>query len=260
MRSTHNIATISAALTAVLLLGACSNEAATGTTEPSNSPATGTTSEATSGTTTDSAASTNATDETSNPVATESSTTEGASGTNSSAESSAANTSNAAEPSASSTRPATETFELMEKGTLVKRTAKLQHGDGYSMYVFDGYTLDANKNQLRLTATPAYHVNIKKLDSKAVIDDLRKQGKAQLKQYGEVREYSGDQLYESPMAPALLCLQTSDEKGTHEFWVWQAKDGSQYTFTVHSPEGETAGSFGLLADTSMSTIAADSAS
>ncbi len=254
MRSTYKITTLGAAMAAVLLLGACSNEAATGTTEQTNPPATGqsTAETGTEATTTDPTASTGTTDS--------SATTENQPATEAAGSTTGMGTDAESTSSASATRPAKETFELMTEGTLEKRTAKLQQGDGYSMYVFDAYTLDKQKSRLQLTAFPQYHVEITKLDSKANIDELRKQGKEALKKYGSAKEYSGDQLYEDPMVGAKLYLQVSSDKGTYDYVVWEAKDGSQYTFLMIMPQGEASETFRLPAVTSLSTIAADSAS
>ncbi len=254
MKSTYKITTLGAAMAAVLLLGACSNETATGTTGQTNPPATGqsTAETGTETTTTDPTASTGTTDSdatTENEPATEANGSTTGMGTD--AESTS---------SASATRPEKETFELMTEGTLEKRTAKLQQGEGYSMYVFDAYTLDKQKSRLQLTAFPQYHVEITKLNSKANIDELRKQGKEALKKYGSAKEYSGDQLYEDPMVGAKLYLQVSSDKGTYDYVVWEAKDGSQYTFLMIMPQGEASETFRLPAVTSLSTIAADSAS
>ncbi len=246
MRSTSKITTLGAALAAVLLLGACSNEpTTTGTSGQTNAPATNESTPSQTGT------GDPAMDNEATASNGEASTTEGS---NASAENATDSGQQATE--ASATRPATQTFELMMKGTLTKYEAKLQQGNGYSMYVFDSQTLDQAKNRLQLTANPEYYVDIKKLDSKANIDELRKEGKAALKPYGEAKEYSGDQLYESPMAPAKLYLQVSSEKGTYDYIVWEAKDGSQYTFLKHSPEGEEAEAFGVPASTALSTIEA----
>lgn len=251
MKSTYKITTLGAAMAAVLLLGACSNEAATGTTGQTNPPATGqsTTETGTEATTTDPTASTGTTDS--------SATTENEPATEATGSTTEMGTDAESTSSASATRPEKETFELMTEGTLEKRTAKLQQGDGYSMYVFDAYTLDKQKSRLQLTAFPQYHVEITKLDSKANIDELRKQGKEALKKYGSAKEYSGDQLYEDPMVGAKLYLQVSSDKGTYDYVVWEAKDGSQYTFLMIMPQGEASETFRLPAVTSLSTIAAD---
>ncbi|MCL9660672.1 hypothetical protein L2089_08260 [Paenibacillus hunanensis] len=254
MRSTYKITTLGAAMAAVLLLGACSNEAATGTTGQTNPPATGqsTAETETETTTTDPTASTGTTDS--------SATTENEAATEANGSTTGMGTDAESTSSASATRPEKETFELMTEGTLEKRTAKLQQGEGYSMYVFDAYTLDKQKSRLQLTAFPQYHVEITKLDSKANIDELRKQGKEALKKYGSAKEYSGDQLYEDPLVGAKLYLQVSSDKGTYDYVVWEAKDGSQYTFLMIMPQGEASETFRLPAVTSLSTIAADSAS
>ncbi len=248
MKSTYKITTLGIAAASVLWLGACSNEAATGTDGQTTTPAT----EQSSSTTTGAGSESTTTDV--------EEATEEQPATNDASGSSESSTDAEATTPAMGERPATETFELMEEGTLVKRTAKLQQGNGYSMYVFDAFTLNKEKNRLQLTAFPEYYVDIQKLDKKTSIDELRKQGMTALKPYGQPKEYSGDQLYESPMAPAKLYLQISSDKGTYDYIVWEDKTGSQYTFFSHKPQGEASETVTLPTMTSLATIEADSAS
>ena len=159
-----------------------------------------------------------------------------------------------------SERPATETIEMMSEGAPDKRTGKLQQGDGYSLYVFDAYTFDAAKNKLFLTAYPEYYVEIEPLPSDFNLDELRKEGKEELKKYGEAKEYAGDQLAEGPMYDARLVLQVSSEKGLYEYAVWEPEGENGYIFHIHSPSGEPSETFLTPALTSVKTIKADKAS
>ncbi|OWA33962.1 hypothetical protein B9G55_16620 [Saccharibacillus sp. O16] len=159
-----------------------------------------------------------------------------------------------------SERPATETIEMMGDGMPDKREAKLQQGEGYSLYVFDAYTFDAAKNKLFLTAYPEYYVEIEKLPSDFNLDELRKEGQEELKKYGEVKEYAGDQLVEGPMYDARLVLQASDDKGgLYEYAVWEPEGENGYIFHIHSPSGEPSETFLTPALTSVKTIKADAA-
>lgn len=156
-----------------------------------------------------------------------------------------------------SERPATETIEMMSEGMPDKREAKLQQGDGYSLYVFDAYTFDAAKNKLFLTAYPEYYVEIEKLPSDFNLDELRKEGIEELKKYGEAKEYSGDQLVEGPMYDASFVLQVSSEKGLYEYAVWEPEGENGYIFHIQSPSGEPSETFLTPALTSVKTIKAD---
>ncbi|MCQ4086348.1 hypothetical protein [Saccharibacillus sp. JS10] len=163
------------------------------------------------------------------------------------------------EEGATSERPATETFELMTEGTLDKRTATLEQGDGYSLYVFDAYSFDAAENKLFLTAYPEYEADIEKLPADFDLDEWRAKLTNELKEYGEVREYAGDQLAEGPMSRATLVLQVSDEKGMHEYAIWEPEGENGYVFRLHAPEGEASENFATPALTSLTTIKADPA-
>ena len=153
-----------------------------------------------------------------------------------------------------SVRPATKYFQLMIKGKEATRKAQLKKGNGYSLYVASGYTFSAAKNKLYLTNYPKFNAQIQPLPADYDLSKLRKQGTAELKQYGKVNSYSGDQLFEGPMSGAQLYLQTSDEKGTHSYVVRKAEDGKSYLFRVSIPESDFAGTFGQIVYTSLSTI------
>ncbi|NGZ75338.1 hypothetical protein [Saccharibacillus alkalitolerans] len=159
---------------------------------------------------------------------------------------------------AASERPATKEISMMSEGMPDKRTAALKQGDGYSLYVFDAYTFDDAKNRLYLTAYPDYYADIEVLPAKVNLDELRKSGEAEFKQYGEVKEYSGDQLAEGPLYGASLLLQVSDEKGVHDYVVWEPGGSNAYVFRVHAPSGEASETFLTPALTSLTSIQADS--
>ncbi|OWA34569.1 hypothetical protein B9G55_15215 [Saccharibacillus sp. O16] len=159
--------------------------------------------------------------------------------------------------STSTVRPATQNFSVMVKGKETKRKATLQQGKGYSLYVAAGYTFSAAKNKIYLTQYPSYQAKIEKLPAGYKLETLRKQGKAELKKYGEVRSYIGDQLYESPMYNAKLFLQTSSKNNTtHNYIVWTSKTGESYLFRVTVPESEFAGTFTTIIGTSLTSILA----
>lgn len=151
-------------------------------------------------------------------------------------------------------RPATQSFALMIKGKNVTRKAQLKQGNGYSLYVAGGYTFSPAKNKLYLTDYPAYQAQIEPLPAGFDIDKLRKQGQTELKKYGKVNSYANDQLFESPMASADLFLQTSGTKGIHNYIVWTSAKGDSYLLRIHVPESGFAGTFNLIASTSLSTL------
>lgn len=149
-------------------------------------------------------------------------------------------------------RESTKSFDM---GMGDKRTATLNKSNDYSLYVFDGYTLDTANHRLQLTNNPKYYADIEKLSSDFNLDELRTKGIKELAAYGEAKEYKGDQLAEGPMVQASLLLQVSNEKGLYDYIVWedeQSKDA--YIFRVQSPEGKESETFLTPALTSLSSI------
>lgn len=167
----------------------------------------------------------------------------------------------AAASSASATgsaRPATQSFALMVKGEYVNRTAYLKQGNGYSLYVANGYTFSKAKNKIHLTQYPSYNAQIEKLPANFNLQKVSKQGRAELKKYGQVRSYKGDQLFESPMSSARLLLQASDTKGNlHNYVIWTSKKGDSYLFRINAPTSEFAGTFIEVVSNSLTSILAD---
>lgn len=155
---------------------------------------------------------------------------------------------------ASSQRPATETFTVGD-GVAETAVGTLQQGDGYSLYVLDGYKLEASSGRLVMTANPDYYAEIEKLPADFDLDKLRSEGTAELAKSGaKVDEFFSDTLVESPMVNAALFLQGSGEKELRDYIVWKARDESAYLFRLVMPESEEGSPFYMEATTSLSTI------
>ncbi|WP_411348970.1 hypothetical protein [Paenibacillus sp. WLX2291] len=240
METNRKIMTLTATVLLGLLLGACS-DTANNSTAPQSTTTPATTTEPTSPETNSGTGDAPATSEgTDTPASTdnESSTSSGTAGS-------------------MDNRPESQSFELMATGELKKYPATLKKGSSYSLYVFDGFTFDSSANQLMLTDKPKNTATIEPLPADFNLDELRKQGKAELQKYGEVKEYSGDQLAESPMSQARLLLQVSNEKGTYNYIVWEPEGENGYIFHTIIPESEDAGTIGLQLSTSLSTVKAE---
>ncbi|MEJ8305036.1 hypothetical protein [Saccharibacillus sacchari] len=155
---------------------------------------------------------------------------------------------------ASTDRPATETFTVGD-GESQTLTGELQTGEGYSLYVLDGYALDAATGRVTLTENPDYYAEIEKLPADFNLDELRTEGTAKLeKAGGTVEEFSADTLVESSMMNASLFLQGSSAKDVQDYIVWEAQDGSAYTFHLVIPENEEGSSFYTEVTASLATI------
>ncbi|MCQ4087502.1 hypothetical protein [Saccharibacillus sp. JS10] len=159
---------------------------------------------------------------------------------------------------ASSVRPATQSFALMIKGDYVNRTAYLKQGNGYSLYVANGYTFNKAQNKIYLTQYPSYNAQIEKLPANFNLQKVSKKSRAELKKYGQVRSYKGDQSFESPMSSARLLLQASDTKGNlHNHVIWTSKKGDSYLFRINAPTSEFGGTFIEVVSNSLTSILTD---
>ncbi|MEW4371397.1 hypothetical protein [Paenibacillus kandeliae] len=242
METNRKIMTLTATVLLGLMLGACSDTASNTATPSATTPAPSNeaTSPETTTETSDPAASNEGTE---TPIATDNESTNNSSGTTEQTDA----------------RPDSQSFEMLTKDGLKKFPATLKKGNGYSLYVFDGFTFDSSANQLMMTDKPRNTASIEKLSSKINLDDLRKQGKAELKKHGEVKEYSGDLLAESPMSRAHFVLQaiSQEDNSTYEYIVWQPEGENGYIFHTVIPEGEDAGTIEQKLTTSLSTIKAE---
>ncbi|MNO60926.1 hypothetical protein D3C76_515580 [compost metagenome] len=153
-----------------------------------------------------------------------------------------------------SDRPLTQTFDELEGGVSAK-TGTLTQGDGYSLYIFDGFSLNAETGRLSLVKDPNYYADIEPLSSAYDLVALEQQGQVELSAIGEPKNYSGE-LIEHPLGYAELYLQTSSEKGLVDYMVWKNQDGEAYLFHTHNPKGELSEKFSPWLMVSLSTIEA----
>ncbi|PZD96279.1 hypothetical protein DNH61_08755 [Paenibacillus sambharensis] len=148
--------------------------------------------------------------------------------------------------------PAEQTFELEMEGMTESRTAKLAEADGYSLYVFDGFTFKPEEDRLVMDIDNDYYVDITKLPSDYNLDELRREATADLKENGDVRELTGDEIHPA-MRDASLFLMSSSDNLTREMIVKEV-DGQGYIFHVNMPHEEASAGFGTLAFTSLDSL------
>ncbi|OMF95822.1 hypothetical protein [Paenibacillus sp. FSL R7-0273] len=153
---------------------------------------------------------------------------------------------------ASSERPQTQSFGEQEGG-VPGQDGTLEQGDGYSLYIFDGYTFDAQTGRLSLTADSSYYAEIEPLPAGYDLAALKQQGQTEL---AGAKDYSGE-LFEHPLRFAELYLQVSNEKGTEDYMVWKNEAGDAYLLRIHTPEGDSADQFSPWTTVSLSTIEAE---
>ena len=148
--------------------------------------------------------------------------------------------------------PAAKKLEVELEGVKEERTAKLVKGEGYGLYLFDGFSFDTDTNQLKMDYDPKYHVEIVKLPSDYSVEELSKEAESELSKTGKVEERKGDEIYKT-MRDASLFLIASSDTLTQEYIVKEI-DGQGYAFKVNMPHGEAAEGFGPLAFASLNSI------
>ncbi|GGF67977.1 hypothetical protein GCM10010912_11220 [Paenibacillus albidus] len=151
-----------------------------------------------------------------------------------------------------SDRPATKEFGELEGG-VPGQTGTLTEGNGFSLYLFHGFILDADTGRLALAEDTNYYADIEKLPSDYNLAELEKQGQSELSTFGTPNDYSGE-LIEHPLGHAELYLQVSGTKGLEDYMVWKNQAGEAYLFRIHNPNGELSDGFASWLMVSLSTI------
>ncbi|CAH1208250.1 hypothetical protein [Paenibacillus sp. JJ-223] len=160
-------------------------------------------------------------------------------------------------PSATETeRPQSESFGLLTPEGNKTLTAQLHQGEGFSLYVFDGFAFDAEKGRLSLEKNADYYADIEPLPEGYNLEELRAAGEKELGAHGEVADYSGE-LVEHPLGFAALYLQTSGEGGVWDYMVWESETGDAFLFRLHNPKEEEASDFASPVLVSLSTVRSD---
>lgn len=150
-------------------------------------------------------------------------------------------------------RPQTESFELMTEEGYKPRTATLHHGEGFSFYVFEGFTFESSSGRLELTENPEYFVDMERLPMDYDLTALSKEGEESLKKFGTVFDHSGE-LVEHPLGYAELYLQAASDEGISDYIVWKSETGDPYLFRIRNPKGEQASAFASPVLVSLSTV------
>ncbi|MEC0242326.1 hypothetical protein P4H66_21190 [Paenibacillus dokdonensis] len=148
--------------------------------------------------------------------------------------------------------PDEKKIDVTLEGEKEQRTAKLVRGDGYSMYMFEQFTFDKEKNLLYMNVDPRFKVRIEKRTSDFNLDDLMLKGKAELERHGKVTRLKESGIV-GTMKGSRLFLMVQDKTGTYEYIVKEL-DGSGYIFHVDIPQGEAADGFAPLAFATLNTI------
>ncbi|MED3575164.1 hypothetical protein [Cytobacillus praedii] len=156
-------------------------------------------------------------------------------------------------PNALETRPAVESFELLTSKGNQTLEATLHQGEGFSLYVFEKFTFDANAGRLSLGGNLGYYVDIEPLPSDYDLAKLEVAGKEELRQIGEVSNFSGE-LLEHPLGFADLYLQASGKEGITDYIVWTSESGDAFLFRLHNPKGAEASDFAGPIQISLSTV------
>jgi hypothetical protein len=150
------------------------------------------------------------------------------------------------------TRSQTESFDLITG----PRTATLHQGEGFSLYLFEGFVFDAAQGRLSLEKNSDYAVEIKLLPTDEDLSKLRAAGEEELAKAGEISDHSGE-LVEHPLGSAELYLQAVSGDGISDYIVWKAESGDRFLFRLHNPKGEEASDFASPVLVTLSTVQAN---
>ncbi|SET25010.1 hypothetical protein SAMN03159358_1126 [Paenibacillus sp. NFR01] len=152
-------------------------------------------------------------------------------------------------------RPETKAFGEQEGGVAGQK-GTLARGEGFTLYLFNGFGLDAKKGRVSLMAAPDYYADIEPLPSGYDLAALKQQGETELSASGTPKDYSGE-LVEHPLGFAELYLQVSGENGSEDYIVWKNQAGDAYLFRIHNPKSEDSSGFSPWAMVSLSTVEAE---
>lgn len=160
----------------------------------------------------------------------------------------------ATDSGAASDLPAEKSIELELEGMKETKTATLQRGDGYAIYMFDIFSFDAKTNKLMMNYDPDYHVIISKLPADYNIEELAKAAKSEMSKIGDVEQRSGDQLYETMRDAELFLI--AQGKGLTQQYIVKNIGGQGFAFLLNQPVGEASEGFGPHALASINTVVA----
>ncbi|WP_340399021.1 hypothetical protein [Paenibacillus sp. FSL H8-0079] len=152
-----------------------------------------------------------------------------------------------------SDRPKTSELEVTVEGMTEKRSVTLAQAKGYSLYVFEPMTFDAEDQELSMKIDPDYEVEIEKLPADYNLDALKMDAKEELSETGEVKQLTAEQLSNGPMKDAQLYMMSQNDKKT-EYFIVKELDGNGFVFHIHAPIGEPSEGFLPMAYASLNSI------
>jgi len=150
-------------------------------------------------------------------------------------------------------RPQSKEFQLEMEGMQETRVANLVQGDGYSLYVFEGFTFNPKEHTLSLDFDPENKAVITKLAADYNLDELEKKAEKELAQTGKIERPTPKQR-NAAVKDAELFLIASGDYVTQEYIVKKLGD-SYYEFKLTIPHGEAAEGFEPVALTTLNSIA-----
>ncbi|OMF06646.1 hypothetical protein BK129_13380 [Paenibacillus amylolyticus] len=152
-----------------------------------------------------------------------------------------------------SDRPKTSELEVTVEGMTEKRPVTLAQAKGYSLYVFEPMTFDAEDHELTMKIDPDYEVEIEKLPANYNLDALKMDAKEELSETGEVKQLTAEQLSNGPMKDARLYMMSQNDKKT-EYFIVKELDGNGFIFHIQAPIGEPSEGFLPMAYASLNSI------
>ncbi|PZT57737.1 hypothetical protein [Paenibacillus silvae] len=152
-----------------------------------------------------------------------------------------------------SDRPAASELEVTVEGITEKRPVTLAQAKGYSLYIFEPMSFDAEDHELTMKIDPAYKVEIEKLPAGFNLDHLKMDAREELSETGEVKALTAEQLSNGPMKDARLFMMSQNEKKT-QYVIVKELDGNEFIFHINAPVGEPSEGFVPMVYASINSI------
>lgn len=141
--------------------------------------------------------------------------------------------------------PQEKDLSVTLEGNEEQRPAKLVQGNGYALYVPEGFSFDPKENKLSMDVDPHYFAAISKAPADSKLEYLKFEADQELSDVGRVKELTGDEIAQ-PMRDAQLFMLGDGSLKDKEYIV-KTFGGQEYIFRLEIPVGEPSEGFSPLA-------------
>lgn len=148
--------------------------------------------------------------------------------------------------------PAEKNLDVILDSGVEQRKAKLAVGNGYALYVPEGFTFDASAGELTLDANKKYLASITSLSGDFKLEYQRFEGDQEVADVGRVKELKGDKI-PAPMQDADLFM-LGDGSVRDKEYIVKTFEGQAYVFRLDIPSGDQAKDFRAYAYAALNSI------